>query len=69
MTTLEHQDREADAFARELLMPVNLLRASVKKLKGAVTDQDVERLAREYQVPVVQMFLRLVHLKLIRPVN
>ena len=66
--TMEEMDREADAFARELLMPVDLFTASAKalKAKGPLTEFSVEALSREYQVSEVQVFWRLLELKIIK---
>lgn len=61
-------EAEADAFAMELLMPEDMLRASVAEAKKKpFTEKQVEDLARDYRVPVVAMVLRLIELKLITP--
>lgn len=68
MTDAERMESEADQFAMELLMPENLLRASVSEAKKRpFTEKAVEELARKYAVPVVVMTLRLMQLKLIKP--
>ena len=63
----EDQEREANQFAVELLMPEELLRkeAVVKKMKGAgVAQEDIDRLARRYGVSPTMMLLRLIDLGL-----
>lgn len=63
MTREEHQNREANAFAMELLMPEELLRPKVKR---PVTEQHVYDLAKEFEVSPVMMTVRLMRLRLIR---
>lgn len=73
----EEADIEATEFARELLMPAKLFRASAKALQAkreggkgrGFTDADVVALSKEYQVPQTEVVLRLVALGLVRPIK
>lgn len=54
-------DREATQFAMELLMPADILRAEVKKIKDfdlCETDQ-IKKLAVKFGVPLSVMAIRL----------
>ena len=63
MTRAERQDREANEFAMELLMPAELLRAKVKR---PVSEQNIVALAKEFEVSEIVMTVRLMRLRLIR---
>jgi Zn-dependent peptidase ImmA (M78 family) len=56
------QDSEADAFAMELLMPEAMVR---ERVRPPLTQQGVEQLAADFEVPIVAMTLRLVSLGLV----
>lgn len=57
------QDAKATAFSMELLMPEAMVRAHAKR---PLTGDRVEALAKLFEVPVVEMTLRLVRLGLIK---
>lgn len=62
-------DAEADAFARELLMPAAMLKDAVRRVRGRgrrLTEQQVSALSKEFAVPVLHMLRRLLDLKLIK---
>jgi Zn-dependent peptidase ImmA (M78 family) len=56
---------EANQFAAELLMPGNLVRAAVARLKRPLREDDVSDLAGEFEVSEQAMGFRLKNLRLI----
>jgi Zn-dependent peptidase ImmA (M78 family) len=56
---------EANQFAASLLMPVELLKASVRRHQGRLRDDHVSRLAIEYVVSERAMTIRLSVLRLL----
>lgn len=61
---LAQMDREANAFAMELLMPEEWLRADLAKLGGVdiEDEQRIGRLAKKYGVSSPVMILRIAQL-------
>lgn len=64
--TLTPREREANAFAAAILMPKNLLEKHVatRTRGGLLTQQDVEWLAKEYDVSEEAMGIRIMNLQL-----
>lgn len=64
-------EREANAFAMELLMPEKFLRADIKKLGGIDIESDkrIAKLAKRYRVSEQLMSFRLAQLAQASPMN
>jgi Zn-dependent peptidase ImmA (M78 family) len=58
-------EAEANAFAMELLMPADWLRADIEKLGGIDIDDDkkLSRLAKKYSVSLQVMAIRIAELR------
>jgi Zn-dependent peptidase ImmA (M78 family) len=56
------REREANAFASELLMPETLLKASIDDRTDIEDDETVERLAKKFRVSIAAMHYRLMRL-------
>ena len=66
----DREEREANSFAAELLMPSSLLERDVKKLREGLSLSDettVRKLASRYGVSLQALTFRLVNLGLINP--
>lgn len=66
-TELSQEDREANYFAICLLMPEELVRKEVKKLRRPIDlsdDEDIKELANTFRVSIPLMTLRLGQLYL-----
>ena len=67
----DDEEREANLFAAELLMPLSLLEADLSEMKaGEPQDEEedediIDRLARRYEVSVQAMTFRLTNLGLL----
>jgi Zn-dependent peptidase ImmA (M78 family) len=64
----KRQDKEANYFARCLLMPEEFLRSEIEKLKNGkvrTTEDMIKKLAKIFKVPEYQMTIRLTELKII----
>lgn len=62
----ERMEREANVFARALLMPEDLLRNEIAKRGGKVTSQMLVELASLFCVEEHQMTIRLIELGVIK---
>jgi len=65
MTEDQIMEAEANAFAMELLMPADWLRADIEKLGGIDIDDDkkLSRLAKKYSVSLQVMAIRIAELR------
>ena len=63
----KRQDKEANYFARCLLIPERFLIPEIEKLKGKKirTEDMIKLLAKTFKVPEYQMTIRLTELKII----
>jgi Zn-dependent peptidase ImmA (M78 family) len=59
------QEREANAFAAELLMPEEFLRKDLRKRIDIKNQESLEKLAKKYEVSLQALTFRLVNLGLI----
>ena len=59
--TPEEMDAEANQFALALLMPAEMVRREVAKMKGfdICENSDIKKLADKFRVPVTAMAIRL----------
>lgn len=62
----ERMNREANIFARALLMPTDLVQNEIGKRGNRVTSQDIVELAEMFCVEEHQMTLRLIELGFIK---
>jgi Zn-dependent peptidase ImmA (M78 family) len=60
------EERDANKFAAELLMPEKFIRRDVKKPINVGDVRDIDKLAKKYKVSVQAMTYRLTNLQLIR---
>ena len=65
MTEDQIMEAEANAFAMELLMPADWLRADIEKLGGIDIDDDkkLSRLAKKYSVSLQVMAIRIAEIR------
>jgi Zn-dependent peptidase ImmA (M78 family) len=62
---VDQKEIEANQFAASLLMPSRLLRAQVLEMGGRpLTEEQIEELARSFEVSVQAMTIRLTTLDL-----
>lgn len=62
------EDKEANHFARAILMPEKFIRKELEKQKKEKirnTEDSIKLLANKFKVSVVQMTIRLTELKII----
>ena len=66
MATSDIDEREANLFAMELLMPCAFLLADIKKMGGVGIDDDaaMKKMANRYKVSVTVMAFRIGQLAL-----